>query len=596
MKIAICFSGQIRMGADATKNILNFIGDLKSNVDVFVHTWDIENTKNLFDDMRFSPEYTHTVKTEISKYVKVLNAYEPKLNKVDLFNEYHDCIFENGSEIYPMWYSWVQSVLLKSKYEKEKKFKYDVVLKLRYDTIYNPDIKLKTLINNNKQKIENDVFLVDTVTSYRNEPNRMIHDVLYMSNSKTMDKCIKYYEDILMDIKKDEEFNPHIKFDEYLKDNEIVCEEFFSERMYDWTIYREFSNILDPITNFKECVEINRILYNHEYKKLQDVKHLGYNLLVELKKQVKKKTGFAPNVLKNIRSMRIAVCLSGQFRTYDKCHQNVMKVFKKITDDPNSHVDFFCHMWNFDSESRPVLDVTFDNKVKLYPKEKIDEIIDIYKPKKYTIDNFDTNQQANQDVINIAKENFPENSGVPITWCANQFYAIMRAAELKRQYEIENNFEYDICIRLRYDQFIPEGQINELIEYLHLIKPNTMFSLQNRRVDVYPHFVVGDVFWFSDSLTFDKICNFYRELPGIDIETFHESMNHLLPEYVFYHYLQNTGIKNFTTLLDFKICKFEHFIKKKQELNLGGLGHNEVLYENIRILPNGEQYLINSTI
>ena len=41
IKIALCFSGQIRTGVLTSNNIKNFIGDLINQCDVFVHTWDV---------------------------------------------------------------------------------------------------------------------------------------------------------------------------------------------------------------------------------------------------------------------------------------------------------------------------------------------------------------------------------------------------------------------------------------------------------------------------------------------------------------------------------------------------------------------------
>ena len=49
MKIAVCFSGQIRTGILTFKNIKNFIGELINQCDVFIHTWDVisEASSNL---------------------------------------------------------------------------------------------------------------------------------------------------------------------------------------------------------------------------------------------------------------------------------------------------------------------------------------------------------------------------------------------------------------------------------------------------------------------------------------------------------------------------------------------------------------------
>ena len=589
MKIAICFSGQIRRAVDSSVNILNFIDDC--DVDYFIHTWDVDDGKRFFGDERCDEEYTHIRKVGLDDYIKVNNIYKPKKTKVDIYEDYRNKSVEGGVSSSPMWYSWYESINLKREYEKENNFQYDVVLKMRLDCIYDPSIKLKNIIDEHIFSIKRDVFLVDTITKFDDYSNRMLHDVIFMSKSDIMDKASLFYEYIITSGKEKDIY--HTVFDGYLKDNDITSEEFLNEKDYKWTIFREFSMGYHPIDNFHECVEINRILYNHEFQKLSDVRHIGYNLLMKFKKEIFKKTGFAPNVLKNLKSMKIAICLSGQFRTYEKCYHNVLKLKNKIEDDNNSVVDFFCHAWNFESESRPVIDITANNRVRPYDDNKIKEIIDIYKPKKILIEDFEKNQKVNQNVTSIAEERYPENSGPPITWCANQFYAVMRSCELKRQYEMENNFEYDVCIRLRYDQYIPHDQIFDLIEALTTVKPNTIFSIHNRPIDVYPHFAIGDVFWFSDSLTFDKICDFYRHLPSIDINIFEESKNHLIPELVFYHYLKEIGVKNQNALLNFQICKFSDFIKLKKQLKLGGLGDNEVLFEDIEIFPGGETKVVS---
>ena len=46
MRIAICFSGQLRTGVWAIPAIKSFIGDLWENCDFFLHTWDSQYSKN----------------------------------------------------------------------------------------------------------------------------------------------------------------------------------------------------------------------------------------------------------------------------------------------------------------------------------------------------------------------------------------------------------------------------------------------------------------------------------------------------------------------------------------------------------------------
>jgi hypothetical protein len=79
MKIAICFSGQIRTGVQTEPNIKRYIGDLLPICDFFVHTWDHQSPphtanalmlvdKSVFADFRrlYNPK-SMTVEEYLSK-------------------------------------------------------------------------------------------------------------------------------------------------------------------------------------------------------------------------------------------------------------------------------------------------------------------------------------------------------------------------------------------------------------------------------------------------------------------------------------------------------------------------------------------------
>lgn len=285
--------------------------------------------------------------------------------------------------------------------------------------------------------------------------------------------------------------------------------------------------------------------------------------------------------------MKIAICLSGQFRTYDKCFQHVMLLKSKVESNINNTVDIFCHAWDFESPSRPIIRT---HPTKTYTVSEVENILKVYRPQKFIIENYDINKKANLDVEAIAKQQFSHNSGVPITWCANQFYAIKKACDLKKQYEEEENFQYDVCIRLRYDQYIPKPQVEKLISLLDNIKSETVYTIHERKLEVYPYAAVGDVFWFANSNTFNKISEFYDVLPSIDLGLFVEQ--HLIPEAVLFHYLKSLGIKYEPTDLRIQICKDQEFLNRKLELGLGDLGDHEVLYEKIKIITDLETSVV----
>ena len=88
-------------------------------------------------------------------------------------------------------------------------------------------------------------------------------------------------------------------------------------------------------------------------------------------------------------------------------------------------------------------------------------------------------------------------------------YSIQQANLLKRKYEIQNNFDYNLVIKTRYDMLMPPGkefgtrQIDQRVLY---------YSLGNRglvHTDVGKHGLSDIIFW-GDSPTMDIACDTYR--------------------------------------------------------------------------------------
>jgi hypothetical protein len=112
--------------------------------------------------------------------------------------------------------------------------------------------------------------------------------------------------------------------------------------------------------------------------------------------------------------MRTAICISGQFRTWDKIKDNILK---NIIND-NADVFYVC-----DQEiSIPNINyqIIQDPQI-IYDKSDIE----LFRSKKR-----------------------PETS---VENCLNMFYKIMKCNELKIHHENEHNFKYDIVVRLRTD-------------------------------------------------------------------------------------------------------------------------------------------------
>lgn len=168
--------------------------------------------------------------------------------------------------------------------------------------------------------------------------------------------------------------------------------------------------------------------------------------------------------------MKICVCISGipkfYLRSFEFLNKNLLSNFE--------NVDIFFHCW--------------ENNISDLEKEKL---LHTYKPKKTIF------EQQKQHIINYP---YKQSKTLPNN-LFSQFYSIMKSNELKKEYELENNFEYDWCFRYRFDY-----ALNQKIDL------NCLNNLDNDFVYVNNYEKIGnphcaDCFGFSSS----KNMNIYSE-------------------------------------------------------------------------------------
>lgn len=165
---------------------------------------------------------------------------------------------------------------------------------------------------------------------------------------------------------------------------------------------------------------------------------------------------------------KVAICISGLIRTGIPAYRS----FEKFFGDLNA--DIFFHTWK--------------------DPEKENEIIKLYKPKKYLI-----------------QEPFPKD---PITiydgmgsW-GNMLYSMMMANELKKKYEIENDFRYDLVIKTRFDLIF----WRECKFFYYKILPRTIYcSGGNNGINHtdYENHGIEDLIFWGDSESMDIATNVY---------------------------------------------------------------------------------------
>jgi hypothetical protein len=193
--------------------------------------------------------------------------------------------------------------------------------------------------------------------------------------------------------------------------------------------------------------------------------------------------------------MRIAVCLSGQIRpsTFKKSYESIYNSIIK-----HHNPDIFVHSWLDDAE---------DGK---------DLVIQTYNPKKYIIDSYSPNTPSETNY------NF-----------RSMFKSIYESNRLKIEYELENNFKYDIVIRCRFDIVIDE--IRDFSVY-----SKDMLIAKSGTLDGLP--VINDIFAFGSSETMDVYSDVINHLETI-IEKLKSKQRTLCAETIISQHLTNHNIQ-----------------------------------------------------
>lgn len=194
MRIAVCFSGQIRTGVQTAPNILRYIGDLRSECDIFVHTWDIRT-----DPQQQRPEDPNLL-IDVDKriFVDFYNLYNPLAMVVEPYRlraisstwggERVDA--QTGKNYVAMFESIHESNQLKIRHEQKHGFVYDRVIRIRPDLTFNPSRSLRDdLIH---APVDDRTFVSEYHKSGFND--NKLEDIYWIASSQAMDKICNFHE------------------------------------------------------------------------------------------------------------------------------------------------------------------------------------------------------------------------------------------------------------------------------------------------------------------------------------------------------------------------------------------------------------------
>lgn len=239
MRIAVCFSGQVRTGVDASPNLLRFIGELLPYTDFFVHTWDTETISKHALNGRDISISENVYPLELNKIKELKNIYKPKDIKIDNVKDYSDyrankILNENNgilASLIPMFHSIYECNQLKINYEKQNKIKYDFVIKMRFDIIFDTEHTLLSEIEH-CMKDTSALYTCD----YWNKLPMDVEDICWISSSTIMDIMCDFLLERETDIPMNHyTWQTHSKI--YLDKFNIPVYGFKNNKLY---IYREY--------------------------------------------------------------------------------------------------------------------------------------------------------------------------------------------------------------------------------------------------------------------------------------------------------------------------------------------------------------------
>ncbi len=224
--------------------------------------------------------------------------------------------------------------------------------------------------------------------------------------------------------------------------------------------------------------------------------------------------------------MKIAICVSGQLRgAWRDCIPTWGNMFNE-----NEEVDYFVHTWTNKTAPNAIAHANKDSEDEVIDNQEINELKRLLKPKKILV----------EDPIDFANRTPDQHE-----WAVfdpnyhSQFYGVMMACHLKQQHEYEFAQQYDLCVRMRFDNFV-QGEYK-----LTPVKMGNVNVIHQTFDSHQHHYRCSDVYWSAPSFDYDRICDFFSCIPkykrswfdaGNDVSygpehvlSFHIKANHIKP-------------------------------------------------------------------
>jgi hypothetical protein len=243
--------------------------------------------------------------------------------------------------------------------------------------------------------------------------------------------------------------------------------------------------------------------------------------------------------------MRIALCVSGQPRTWEKCYTSWFNLVSHLGD-----VDVFCHLLDFNTLPSVSSSVTLATDCNTpVSQNELDKMIHTLKPKLYKIDT--------ARLLPSPVSKYPVAA-----WARSQFCGLKYCAMLRRQYEIDNNFQYDVVVRVR-----PDALLHGTIDATD-IQHNTIYSCSNAFLGPDSGFRLSDICFYANSYAYDQLANFYNATGYINAKTaFCVDSSNDPPEMFLYYYLKSIGLHNKISSIYPKLVRTAEYVSIMGQLH-----------------------------
>mgnify|MGYP003349501964 CR=1 FL=1 len=258
MKIAVCLSGQPRVIETILPSLLNYFSG-EDEYDFFCHSWNYNTYKRLKKNPipgEWPVEWGDDEAVDEMHLQHVLNNLNPK-----------KCVIE-GKEVLgdrfgwdSLFYSMMYANHLKKQYEIEHNFRYDFVIKTRYDIVFYPGSPFKIHKSASPDNYLDAYFCHTSRMDY--EYNRVnASDTIFYGSSTAMDILSDIYKDLYMQarIKRADDWSclgPGTNLSEYAENRNMRL---IPTEIHE-TVYRDEIVPMDPITHWNEVQEYNNLFY-----------------------------------------------------------------------------------------------------------------------------------------------------------------------------------------------------------------------------------------------------------------------------------------------------------------------------------------------